>query len=122
MRGRTRPHARPLIHPLRIDPMTTAALIRPKHPRYGRLRRPAVLLVAALAVALASHVVPPLDGRSPVAQSGAVGPRPIAAGPVAGVPTLAQADGLSLAQRIDFWAARVEQQPGDVLSLVQLAL
>ena len=95
-----------------------------------RLSRGPALLVAAIAVAAGSYVAAPLF-RSPAtatvrSDAQAV---PIPGGIAAlddpsglGGADLAADERLPLEQRIAFWAGRVEAQPDDFLSLVQLAL
>lgn len=105
-----------------------AARPAPTHPPHGRRRRPdraVVVLLSALVIAAATYVAAPL-GRSaaqPAPAGRGIVPAPGAAAPIDGPAGVGGAvDGrLPLAERITFWARRVEAHPDDFLSLVQLA-
>jgi len=91
-----------------------------------RAGRVAGILVAAVLIAVGSHVVAPSlrpagppPARPALPVPGDVAPLAATAEAAVG----ATADGRrSVADRIAFWADRVEATPGDFLSLVQLAL
>jgi tetratricopeptide (TPR) repeat protein len=95
-------------------------------PRSGRPTRAVGVLAAAVLIAVVTYTVGPLTrsdgadvaGPAPLPVPGDVAP--LAAGSVAAGATV---DGrLPIADRLAFWADRVDAKPDDFLSLVQLAL
>lgn len=102
---------------------------RPAIPMAGptrRLGRPMAFLASALLVAGITYVVGPLLQAAPASVSAPAIPVPGDIAPIVNgdqPATGATAGGrLPVADRLAFWADRVKANPGDFLSLVQLAL
>lgn len=103
-----------------------APTVTASRPRSGRPARAVGVLVAAVLIAVVTYAVGPLTrpGGAEVADP-ALLPVPGDVAPLAGGSSAAGAtvDGrLPIADRLAFWAGRVEATPDDFLSLVQLAL
>lgn len=113
------------------DPTASTPRTRFLRPRAGRRRpdRAVALLLAAVAVAGMTWVAAPLLRSTPAAGTTTARspaepvPAPGAAAPIGGPAGVGGAiDGrLPLAERMAFWAGRVEAHPNDFLSLAQLA-
>lgn len=113
--------------------MTSATRTRDLHPlakavagRTRHLGRPVAFLTAALLIAGATYVTSPLlqTPRAPVAAPaltvpGGIAPIADSDPPAAGATAAGR---LPVADRVAFWAGRVEANPGDFLSPIQLAL
>lgn len=94
-------------------------------PRFGRSRRAAGILAAAALISVLSYAVGPVVRRGGEVAMQPVLPVPGDVAPLVGGSAAAGAtvDGrLPIADRLAFWAERVEATPSDFLSLVQLAL
>jgi tetratricopeptide (TPR) repeat protein len=94
-------------------------------PRFGRPGRTVGILAAAVLISILSYAVGPVVRRGDEVATWPELPVPGDVAPLAGGSAAAGAtvDGrLPIADRLAFWAGRVEATPNDFLSLVQLAL
>jgi len=111
-----------------MQSMNLAMRRRASGPTVGRVRAGGILVAAALFAVSGWFVRPTDDVRVPGPNGAAVpAPGAVAAGSgsagsgSAGVGQASAVDRLALAERLAFWVARVDEQPGDFLSWLHLA-